>query len=748
MSRIGSQVPADYTWYASSQERRSDGQDPANPTNNIVIPLKMPRSRLPVIQMNLGSIELPMSQFTVENLWNRLYFSEGIRLIANTLLDSSIRQFTVQINGVTYTAELPLYLNPVVNVDTTDPSAPILTTQFNHALDTRGSWNWGATSGESSVAIQLISSELTQGLNPELVNLTASNPNLTVLDDTRFRLSNVPPGISWNNPSGVYAYLMAPTIPNPVLLASIVTDALNIILPGVFRITYSTETGQFTFLSLKTVPTCSGESIPSTSADDIYLVINTRNSLAALMGFGVGTVPVPVQRTGILSSSSMGVGYNAPPTTFFDSRMITDCDSKRSCRNVELTGGYGFQCVSEIHLPEGNYTADTLRQNLYLEWDRMYFEPGKSADSGDRANFVFSDGAGVIHTISIPFGMYTPDLFSEYLETQMNFFDTQSNTYSVMYDAQQFRFCFWSTNSTTFGLEFGSGYGDTVHPRIGFQPVPYRGSNYYCSTDHVYIPVKQCCGSEMDPRYSSYIYSIICNSSTNKFCIHVNKPRILQISGQDLGNGLAEITTMSPAPVEMAHGYQIEDVISLQIAPSADPYQVRVVEIVDALTFRVDLGSLTAPGSFTGATGLYGNVIANLFFNSHNANSFPARYLGFPEEDQLWPNRFCAPFSHNLAPPAYVLVYITQPDGATHNNHAFGESNISNVFAKIILYPQFRMERLLSFTMYLPQMVTVTDVGFLILNPDHTPYQFHGKDWSASVIFSIAENTSSQQIAY
>lgn len=731
--RLSTQIPPEYTWYMSSDERSRDGPDPLNPTNNITVPLKMPRARLPVVQINLGSVELPITQYTIESLWNKLYFSEGLALIANMQSENSVRQFTVKVNGVTYTAELPLFLNPVVAVDDTDPAAPIFTTQFNHALDMRRFWTWDP--------IQLISTPLTQASDPDLVNLTGDNPNLTVLDQTRFQLNNVPGGTVWTNPSGVFGYVYAPAIPSPVQLASVVTEALNLVLPGAFRVSYSTETGLFTFESLRTLSSCDG-SPPLNTADVIYILISTRNSLAALMGFGLGDVPVPPRG---IPSADGSVSNQA----FFGSvsqSMPSNCDPKTVCTTVSLTGGYGYQCRSSVCIPEGNYNGDSFRQALYLEFNRFYFEPGEAADPLLRAVFAFSDAAGTFLSFPIEYGAYTASQFAQVLETGMNAADTQGNTYTVEYDATTHQFCFSSDNATPFGLEFGTGT-DTVHPRIGFQSVCYRGQTDYCSVTPVVVPTVQCCGTDLDEKYPSNVVVPTLNTVTSKYCLSASKPPCQSVIINDAGGGLLQITTNAPAPVVAALGFQLEDVIDLTITALADTFQVRVVQILDAFTVRVDAGSIPTAGlgaDEPGSVCLNGLVSMNLYFDSSLQNAFPARYLGFPQVDQLWPSSLCAPFCYNLSSPSYVLLCLTRPNGATHNNHAYKNSNIPNVFAKVILYPQFRLERPLSYTMYLSEMVEITEVGFLFLNPDHTPYQLHGKDWSSSLVFTVAENTSAQ----
>ena len=90
---------------------------------------------------------------------------------------------------------------------------------------------------------------------------------------------------------------------------------------------------------------------------------------------------------------------------------------------------------------------------------------------------------------------------------------------------------------------------------------------------------------------------------------------------------------------------------------------------------------------------------------------------------------------HNLDHPDYVLITLTSANGGAIEHTYNGSSR--NVFCKLTLYPLFREERMLprDAPTVGPSMGRFT-LGFH--NPDWTPYQFHGAEFSFSLNLMIA----------
>jgi len=672
---------SEYTWLVDSANRDQAcvASDKDNPTNDIVVNTRMSRNRLPVTSFSLCSIELPFSQYVIENAWSKIKFSEGLELNVQSIQDFDLRRFVVELAGVEYEVELPIYLNPIANVDDSDPNNPIFTTLFDHALDLRGAWNWGAP-------IELITTNL---VDPQFTQLTATNPNLLILSDNQFQIMNIA-ATTWTNPSGTYGYLHAPTIGSPELLASILTFAFNQLAPSTLEIRYDVNQGKFVLRLI------------NSSLQPAYVIVPATNSLTSIMGFATGFCRVQI-----------------PP----------ECP-------YELVAPFGYQCRSEICLPEGNYNENSLVGQMQLEWNRFWFEPGCDADPNNQVQFIFSDSCGVCHMIAIPYGLFTPITLAEFLEASMNLAVPSAN-YQVTWDPST-GFTFQSLAGEFFGLEFADP-NDTLHFRLGFESVCYNGQTAYSTPKPFVVPIRQCCGSNIPQKFLSFLYYPLALSSQKKLCLNICKPRALEGDVTELAPGNWQIDFGA-----FAHGFQVDDVIETQI--NGDRYLFVITQVVDPFIITVDSGSVTdLTPPFTACFQLSKLLSVNLFFSGRQPSLLDCikpDILGFLMQDLLFPNDgppFLSPGCFNLAQPKYLLLEVPEPRGATHTQHAWMEDNNPNILAKIILFPAIRVERLFPMRMILPQVSTVNRMRFRILNPDHSLYQLHGKEWSATICFVVPE---------
>ena len=89
---------------------------------------------------------------------------------------------------------------------------------------------------------------------------------------------------------------------------------------------------------------------------------------------------------------------------------------------------------------------------------------------------------------------------------------------------------------------------------------------------------------------------------------------------------------------------------------------------------------------------------------------------------------------HSLDHPDYILMYIEEGKKSTGIQHRY-ENNTSAPFAKLVLYPMFREERMLprETTLLGSEMMNTFTIKFK--NPDGTPYHFHNVDFSFSLNF-------------
>ncbi len=718
---------------------------------------------LPVTRISLGSIELPLPQYIIEKEWSRIYLSEGLALIVNSESEECLRELTIrEWDGTIVRAVLPIWLNPIIDVDASDPTSPIFTTMFEHALDLRDQWNWGAP-------IRLISTVLT---DTDLIDLTAHNPNLDILSPNMFRLRNVPPAPPLAADQG---YLHAPAIANPEKLAKIVTAGLNLNSSNAsYNMIFMRTRNQFC-LKLTTFPCAlstapdeicvhdpstfstivGGREVARPGVSPAVILANSTNCLSFVMGFGCTDLPLPPGEESV---------------------------TKGVC------GEFCYQCMSFIELSPGNYNVETFPAEFSNQANRFYFEPTclpgviNPQIQIPPPTLIFSNECGVCHPVIIPFGKYSPETLAQSLENAMNTL-SPTNDYRVDYNAKFGKFKFKTVSGALFGLEFDdprntgisflgvlSGAREiTMHERLGFITGCYRGDNMYMSNRPFHVPTKGCNCTSIPERLLSNIYIPLLTRSKKEFGVNACRTRIANGLLTDQGNGLVRIDTLldpTPPPPTLpqyAHGFQPEDVINVIDRNTATTHQLVVAEVLSATSFLAEISGVT---SFVGAVdlevciSLFGPVIVNLFFGSlcnvapfsqSMADSTPfatfpfntirAEITGFPPTAILWDGvgslPFLAPNQFNLDPPSSLLIQLVEPNESRYIQHRFQNDILTNLLAKIIAYPPLRQERAVPQEVHFQGLKIINTLHFRILNPDHSLYHFHGANWSATLVFSV-----------
>ena len=725
-------------------------------SNDFVLDINFSRG-LPVQRIYMGSVELPLPQYIIEDEWDRLYVSEGLALIVNSENEECLRQFTIrEWDGTTLRAILPIWLNPIVDIDMTNPTSPIFTTMFEHALDLRGQWNWGTP-------IRLISTVLT---DPSLIDFTEHNPNLDILSPTTFRLDNVPlvPVLEPNR-----GYLHAPAIANPEKLASMVTAGLNMQQSsnGSYKVIFDGFRNQFC-LKLVSFP-CALSTAPDLSCAPLSAELGSRpavspatilangtNCLSFIMGFGCTDLPLPPGEKSVTKG---------------------------------ICGQFCYQCMSFIQLISGNYNLETFPAEISLQANRFYFEPTcMPGDMPPNANIppptlIFSDECGVCHSAVIPFGKYSPETLAQSLENAMNSF-SPTNDYRVDFDNKSAKFTFRTLSGALFGLEFddprnigisflgiSSGIREiTMNERLGFFNSCYRGEKMYMSNQPFHVSTKGCKCTTIPERLLSNIYVPLLSRRKKEFGVNACTTRIAHGNLTDQGNGLVRIDTfLFPVPPvgtppQYAHGFQPEDVINVRDQVNGITYQLVVAEVLSATSFLAELSGVTpfiGASNFPVCVSLFGPVIVNLFFgslcnvspfssssvDSTPFTNFPVNMIkseisGFPPTATLWNETrslpFFAPNQFNLDPPDYLLIEIVKPNESRFIQHRFMSDTITSIFAKVVVYPALRVERATPMETIFQGLKVINQLHLRVLTPDHRLYNFHGRSWSATLVFVVS----------
>jgi hypothetical protein len=741
----------EYVAYLDTHNAEPKLDPDENPTNNVIIPCQFP-SRLNVAQISLGSLELPLAQYNIENEWNTLEFDEGIDLFVMAPQFESIVQFVINENGTDVIGQLPPRLNPIVAVaplpNNINPTSVTFTTQYPHQLELRGFFNWGEPMKVTGTP--LFDSAINQ--------LTLTNPNLTILNPYQFSLTLSGAALTFStNPTNLFGYVTTPSIPSPDYLATLVTFALNLVAPGHWKIAYDSSNGKYKL-------TWVGTNCEAKEASPATLMIDGVNSLPNIMGFGFVNVPIPIP------------GFDVVTYKFEKPRELPNL-SGNSLQSINCSPSR-----SRIEIDMGNYSPNELMANVARQFDRFFFDSGCNTGAAllnVPTLFYYSNQCGICYSFAIPFGMYSPDSFATFLQTQIQI---NISSMSVTWDVNTGQFTFEAASD--FGLEFDAATVNTTIQtaelafRLGFYPISYRNNNTYKSVMPFYYPTKGSCGTSMPDRHLSYVYSPMPQQILNnqkRFAIELTKTRSIATVGPVVNNAdhTLSVTTQlflsggGGSVVPIAHGFQVLDVVEVTV--SGNTYELTVIRVDSYDQFTVELGSipigtianLTAPVSpFTSPAPPYNTycvrlsnaIVSNIYFTCLE-NDVLALTLGFNKTDYLWnpaePTSWIAPALYSLDYPTYVLVEMTQPTGATHNMHPWNTDSehtdtISNVLAKVIIYPQFRMERNFPFTMIIPDLRIINRVQIRILNPNHSPYKLHGRNFSFTLVMQSVMKSINQ----
>jgi hypothetical protein len=122
-----------------------------------------------------------------------------------------------------------------------------------------------------------------------------------------------------------------------------------------------------------------------------------------------------------------------------------------------------------------------------------------------------------------------------------------------------------------------------------------------------------------------------------------------------------------------------------------------------------------------------------LFGTAAKTRGFQASMLGFEQSDVLWnPHtpHLASPFTYHLQPPSYVLIQMLTPASGSAR---FEAGHATNIVGKVVLLPHPSLGRFYPMTTTFFSCIKVDHVHLRILNPDHTLYQLHNHNWSATI---------------
>jgi hypothetical protein len=668
-------------------------------TNDVTLELDVAKLRRGTVQMSVGSIELPVPQFTVEPGWKNICFDEGIRIVGTV----AGRAISINTPTSSYIAYIPLYLNPIQLLQVFSPTEIRVTTAYPHALA-------GVTDiWQSSVPISLVGVSVA---NPLELVLNSSNPGFSIIDATTLSLIVTSTADLVNTTFPNAGFVSAPALPNPTALCEVINAALQLV---------GFNQGVFGYDGLK--------------------------SVFSLTTYAHGLENPQIQITTIITgpgevnlSQCMGFGNNAGTN-------IRNQSDKWS-----IVSEYGAVWRASISITPGFYTGDLsgLGSDINIQFNRLNFD---AADV-----LLFSNAVGNSISVPIPVGLYTAETLCLYLTLQMNQLDPLSNANAPSPSANVYLVewvflpeeagCgnmvgnFQFSCNGVFGLEFSNSTGSSIPLRLGFNNLAYRNGPVFTSARSIGFPILGCA----DTYFPSRNVQILAHSGRRGYRIDPTVQRVVAATVTAASASVYTLTTVA------AHGFQLNDVVRISFPVSSlFGVQASVVAVISA--FSLQLGVINGlpwpnfaawPSTSITVSPLVDSSTFNVYFNYNNIpNSRATNHsiypviLGFDYNDLLSPAPYLSITTAMLEPPAYLLLQVLGLKGSSYIQHNYQGQNLTNILAKVIFFPSFQVQRGFPMSQTFNGSEILTQVQFRWLCPDHTLYQFHERNWSATLEFIV-----------
>lgn len=707
---------------------------------------EMPQHRIvhPSAKVSLGSCEFPMVQWTIEEEWSRLYMNEGICLRpGENCLKMVARRHDRKDPLTPAEIGVPPSLNEVVSVRFGSNGADV---EFAHPH-----MLWSSDGTKS-----LIPSLVEAGCGPRLICTSEGDVPLSSLfkeGHVRFLTSTsirVTRRDALEKASGSDAatkriLLHVPTLPSPRLVCHLLT--LSSIGAQIFGEGETDEKQRVSF-----------------SYDE------KRDHVVARASFGSKVVlrflPTPL---------SSQLGLTTVPLTVEEGPLPSGPTRLWDYVNVE-TGFY-----APAHRPMGTGAPLRVGNEVEAAANRLYF-PLPSSPQQERAlpttphAMVFIDHTSKTRICPIPCGRYSPSSLCSHLESEMT--NVSSSLFTVFYDEGEERFVFSCEKRTRGGAVEAAPFTILFqHPlsieasRLGFPSQPCVGGTSYSSTFKVHFPSLGSCyggsekkrqrnilrvseiGSKKKLRFHSAsiptmtslvlkreeggVYLIRTHVNKLPFCSGLQEGDCVRVFPHEFPSSFIEANPENGSEFremeyEGGRGFSFEVTAVVARTDARDPSVIAVyMPDVEDVGRCISIVSPVEPW--------------NLSFSSSMEKSLDASSFGFEEKSvqygvdgsvksgSTYLPPFDAPFVHDFDHPDYVLLTLNESSSCSLEHSYGGESK--NVFAKLVLYPLFREERMLPRDGYL-QRSTFSRFEIAFFNPDmKRKYKFHGAEFSFSLNF-------------
>ncbi len=707
------------------QTRDAESRDDSTMT----FKLKIDDPRTKGIKIALSSLEFPMTQYTIEKDWNRFYFSEGISFDYDTFSTSIKLKLEEEGTISDHHLDMPIRLNQIESWAVLGNNA-VCTCNAPHCLHLLKNVDWGEVEvlcspfGRTSITNAFKDNTL-EIVSPVKFKIPISNTNLEV-------------GTVLKSPNA--GFLFVPSIPSPYHFCNILNSAASVNgLPVVLTFRYDQNLNKI---------------ITEVFSDKKNATIYIQESfLSRYIGIFTREKKLEYRKTTVIETEVFqGWDY------------------------VELEPGW----YSPSHRSYCTGQPLRLSQEVESAFNRLYFPLPERIPSGHITShfLIFTDPCGHLYTCPVPCGRYTPDILCEYLETQMTKLalkTTEGVEFTVEHIEDKFRIsCEIKEDGKLSPAPFSLMFNHSMQfdpSKLGFSPQPLIGHDSYVADMKTHFPnttptrkQKSCLN----------IYRISEIGHQKKMRIHASTPPVL--TGLIIGYNnddctLALKTYLGQLPY--SHGYTKGDVVKLALSKSVEIFEYDSEEktwneataepcslapkfgrtaVVVGTQEKQDLEMCTIVLKVRKTPQLsscIGNVLQiHSFIQPFNFcftlyKSIKPEILGFRQGCLLWGidgsiqsgdmmiPPYQGPYCHNLDHTDYVIMMLDEAK-STNLQHTSGETN-KNIFAKIVLYPLAREVGMMPKDASLVGSSNITNFTIRFLNPDFTPYHFHGAEFSLSL---------------
>lgn len=684
-------------------------------------------------RVQLGSIELPIQQMSIEDDWSRIHFQERVNIDHDNRRLNLRREYPTQegVHVETVSLELPMSSNRVVQISVEDnhdgAGSSLLTvkTEHPHAIWLESECI-AAQYAVWDEAIEMI------GASFGTIDLTASNYDgkLQRVDERTFTVV-VQTYLTVDQEQ--LGWLHAPPPPSPTHMCSLLNTCLRgTALSRGHTFTYSPTMNEFAF-EVAAYP-------PASSSEVRFAVFG--DGLGVRLGFGAG-MNERVFRRATLDASSMGPGGKiATDAERFLLQQAQGIDLLQRDDTTPLRIRGSPIPWPSIRLRPGWYTParrsyassppQSATAEMSLQFNRLVIKPKE--DGGPA--IVLIDAAGELKAIQLPVGRFTPQTFCDAANDVLG---VAGMHVSLEYNMHTEAFTF--SCPRRFALIFS--HPMSLEPeRLGFESIVYDGLRSYTGSPIHYPAMSRVRGAALSAPKN--VYSCVETNTNHHFLRLVAAappPQMARIAGRKGGR----ITlTFTAGGRRSAHGLCVGDVVRLAklsdgiadaSVESLNPSGVRaIVESIESFSTAILHTKVSSWISEGGAVLVRFDIVpTNFCFARKMPSSIEGRRLGFPEKtiqhgvDGHY--QFLAPFVHDFDHPDYLLLFIRTGKHSTTNVHHSKES-VSSPFAKIVLYPSYREERALTRELILTSGEDLSRFTVHVCNPDLRPYHMHGATWS------------------